>query len=41
MIVEVKRDGKVYHQEYSRGDPKTKLEVVGKSEGTGTIVTFW
>mgnify|MGYP001589886652 FL=1 len=41
LIVEVKRDGKVYHQEYSRGDPKTKLEVVGKSEGTGTIVTFW
>src|SRR3989344_4904354 len=30
LIVEVKKDGKVYRQEYSRGDAKTKLEVVGK-----------
>jgi DNA gyrase subunit B len=43
LIVEVKRDGKIYRQEYSRGDPKTKLEVVGKVDGdkTGTKVTFW
>ncbi|MDO8528288.1 MAG: DNA topoisomerase (ATP-hydrolyzing) subunit B [Nanoarchaeota archaeon] len=41
FIVEVKRDGKIYKQEYSRGDVKTKLEVIGKSEGTGTTVTFW
>ena len=41
LIVEVKRDGKIYSQEYSKGDPKTKLEVSGKSEGTGTIITFW
>jgi DNA gyrase subunit B len=43
LIVEIKRDGKVHRQEYSRGDPTTKLEVVGKYEGdkTGTKVTFW
>jgi DNA gyrase subunit B len=43
LIVEVKRDGKIYRQEYSRGDPKTKLEVVGKVDAskTGTKVTFW
>ncbi len=43
LIVEVKREGKVHRQEYSRGDPKTKLEVVGKCnpEETGTTVTFW
>jgi len=41
LIVEVKRDGKIYSQEYSKGDPKTKLEVSGKAEGTGTIITFW
>ncbi len=41
LIVEVKRDGKIYKQEYARGDPKTKLEVSGKSDGTGTVVTFW
>ncbi|HLC78275.1 MAG TPA: DNA topoisomerase (ATP-hydrolyzing) subunit B [Candidatus Nanoarchaeia archaeon] len=43
LIVEVKRDGKVYRQEYSRGEPKTKLEVIGKvkEEESGTKVTFW
>lgn len=43
LIVEVAREGKVYRQEYSRGDAKTKLEVVKKYEGdgTGTRVTFW
>ena len=43
LIVEVKRDGKVYRQEYSRGDAKTKLEVTGKyqGDGTGTKVIFW
>ena len=43
LIVEIKRDGKIYRQEYSRGNAKTKLEVVGKYEGdkTGTKITFW
>lgn len=43
LIVEVKRDGKIYRQEYSRGDAKTKLGIVGKYKGdsTGTKVTFW
>ncbi|MFZ1971178.1 MAG: DNA topoisomerase (ATP-hydrolyzing) subunit B [Candidatus Nanoarchaeia archaeon] len=43
LIVEVKKDGKIHRQEYSRGDPKTKLEVVGKCnpDETGTTVTFW
>ncbi|MBI3623235.1 DNA topoisomerase (ATP-hydrolyzing) subunit B [Candidatus Pacearchaeota archaeon] len=43
LIVEVKREGKIYRQEYSRGDPKTKLEIVGKckEEESGTKVTFW
>jgi DNA gyrase subunit B len=43
LIVEVKRDGKIYRQEYSRGKPKTKLKIVGKcSQNTsGTKITFW
>lgn len=43
MVVQVKRDGNIYEQEYSRGDPKTKLKTVGKcpASETGTIVTFW
>jgi len=41
LIVDVSRDGKIYNQEYSRGDAKTKLKITGKSENTGTTITFW
>ncbi|MFC1699171.1 DNA topoisomerase (ATP-hydrolyzing) subunit B [Candidatus Omnitrophota bacterium] len=40
LEVEVKRDGKVYHQRYERGRTASKLTVVGKSAKTGTKVTF-
>jgi len=40
LEVEVKRDGKVYHQRYERGKTTTKLTVIGKSNSTGTKVTF-
>ncbi|MEW6005776.1 MAG: DNA topoisomerase (ATP-hydrolyzing) subunit B [Stygiobacter sp.] len=40
--VEVKRDGKIYVQEYQRGVPKAPVKQIGtyKSETTGTKVTF-
>jgi len=43
LIIEIKRGGKIYQQEYSRGLPKSKLKVVGKCENskTGTKITFW
>jgi len=41
LIIEIKRDGKNYVQEYSRGNPVTKLKSDGNSEGTGTTITFW
>lgn len=43
LIVEVKREGKIYRQEYSRGNPKTKLTTVGTCgrDETGTTVIFW
>src|SRR3989344_1560478 len=43
LIVEVKRGGKIYRQEYSRGDVKTKLEVVGTTgpNDNGTKIIFW
>jgi len=40
LEVEVRRDGKVYHQRYERGKPVSKVTVVGKSKSTGTRVTF-
>ncbi|MEA3305222.1 MAG: DNA topoisomerase (ATP-hydrolyzing) subunit B [Candidatus Omnitrophota bacterium] len=40
LEVEVRRDNKVYHQEYERGRTASKLTVIGKSAKTGTKVTF-
>ncbi len=41
LIAEVGKDGKLYRQEYARGVPQTKLEVVGKSSHDGTSITFY
>jgi len=40
LEVEVKRDGKIYHQRYEKGKTVSKLTVIGKSTSTGTKVTF-
>lgn len=40
LEVEVRRDGKVYHQKYERGKTASKLTVIGKSKTTGTRVIF-
>ncbi len=40
LEVEVKRDGKIYYQLYSRGNPQTALKVIGSAEGTGTKISF-
>ena len=41
MIAEVRKNGKVYRQEYATGVPQTDLEVVGKSDTSGTTITFY
>jgi DNA gyrase subunit B len=40
LILEIERQGSKYRQEYSDGFPQTELETVGKSDKTGTKVTF-
>jgi DNA gyrase subunit B len=40
IAVDVRRDGKVYRQEYAAGRPITDVDVVGKGRGTGTRTTF-
>ena len=41
LIVRVFLGGKVYEQEYERGAPKADLKVVGKTDKTGTEITFY
>jgi DNA gyrase subunit B len=38
--VEVSRDNQVYYMAFERGVTARKLEVIGKSKSTGTLVTF-
>src|SRR6476646_1633621 len=38
--VEVSRDGQVYSMEFARGITTEQLKVIGKSKGTGTLITF-
>jgi DNA gyrase subunit B len=40
LKVEIRRDGKVWHQEYRRGEPQASLRALGLSKRTGTKVTF-
>ncbi len=40
LRVEVHREGKVFEQEYSKGKPLYDVREIGKSDKTGTIVTF-
>jgi DNA gyrase subunit B len=41
LVVTVYLDGKIYRQEYGFGAPKTELKVVGKTDQTGTEITFY
>ena len=40
MTVDVKRNGKVHHQEYERGLPKGPVKIIGDADGTGTATSF-
>jgi DNA gyrase subunit B len=40
LKVDVKRDGKVFHQEFARGEPTTDLKKTGPTKETGTTITF-
>src|SRR5512133_1819944 len=40
LELEIRRDGKVFHQSYAGGDPLGPLEVVGETKKRGTKITF-
>ncbi|MBI4100973.1 DNA topoisomerase (ATP-hydrolyzing) subunit B [Candidatus Microgenomates bacterium] len=41
LIVNVWQKGRVWHQEYGLGKAKSQLKAVGKSNQTGTAITFY
>ncbi len=41
LILLIRREGKLWRQEYHEGDPQGALEAVGESDRTGTEVRFY
>ena len=41
LMLQVRRGGKLYEQEYQHGVPQQPLAVIGDSEATGTSLRFW
>jgi len=40
VVVQVRRDGHIYQQEYHRGVPQYDIKIIGDSDDHGTTVTF-
>ena len=40
LKLEIKREGKVYYQEYEKGLPQTSLDAIGMTDRRGTKITF-
>src|SRR3989442_5679134 len=40
LIAEIERDGNLYRQEFARGVPQGPMQVAGKSDRTGTTISF-
>ena len=40
LVATVRRDGKVYRQEFARGEPQGDIEIIGEAEDTGTTIHF-
>src|SRR5947207_7652464 len=40
LVAEVRRDGKVYRQEFARGEPQGEMKKVGIAKESGTTISF-
>jgi DNA gyrase subunit B len=40
LVCEVRREGKIWRQEFCRGEPTGELRSVGEAQDTGTTITF-
>ncbi len=41
LVAEIRRDGKLWRQEFVRGVSQGDVEAVAEADETGTVITFW
>ena len=41
LVAEVRRNGRLYCQEYDHGKPTSDVQIRGRAEDTGTTIAFW
>lgn len=41
LVAVIKREGKIYEMTFCRGDAQSELMIIGKTDETGTTITFW
>jgi DNA gyrase subunit B len=41
LVMQIKRGGEEFRQEFAKGIPQTPLDVIGKTRKTGTSIEFW
>ena len=41
LILKIKRDGKLYQQEYCKGEPVAPIAEIGETKGSGTTLQFY
>src|SRR6184192_2325536 len=40
LVAEVRREGKLYRQEFARGEPLGDMEIAGETDESGTTISF-
>jgi DNA gyrase subunit B len=40
LKAEVKREGKIYYQEYKQGVPEHRIQIIGETQDTGTSISY-
>ncbi len=41
LVADVRRNGRLYRQEYANGKPIADVRLIGRADDTGTTITFW
>ena len=41
LVAVIKRDGNIHKMSFCKGEPEADIEIIGKTDETGTMIQFW